>query len=136
MNVQRFVIGSIVVFVYIFVYEWIFHGMLLQDMYAQTANLWRTEEEMWSKFHWLVLGQLIFAVMFCFIFTKGYENRGLAEGLRYGIFIALLFVGTDLIMYAVQPLSAKLLIAWMVGGIVEVAIAGTIMAAIYRPATS
>ncbi len=135
MNVQRFAIGSVVVFVFIAVYEWIFHGILLHDMYMQTVSLWRSEAEMQSNFHWLVLGQLFLAVMFCFIFTKGYENKGLAEGLRYGVLIGLLvFIGRNLIMYAVQPLPAKLVIMWIVGGIIEMAIAGLILAAIYRPA--
>ena len=134
MNIQRLAIGSVVVFLFIAVYEWIFHGILLHDMYLQTASLWRSEAEMQSNFHWLVLGQLFLAVMFCFIFTKGYEDKGLAEGLRYGILIGLLFVGNNLIMYAVQPFPAKLVIIWTVGGIIEAAIAGLILAAIYRPA--
>ena len=71
------------------------------------------------------------------MFTKGYEDKGLAEGLRYGVFIGLLvFVGRNLIVYAVQPVPAKLVIAWICGGIVELAIAGIIVAAIYRPTSS
>lgn len=136
MNVQRFIFASAVVFVFIAIYEWVFHGILLHDMYTQTASLWRTEAEMQSKFHWLLLGQLFLAIMFCFIFTKGYENKGLAEGLRYGILIGLLFIGNNLIMYAVQPFPTKLVISWIVGGIVEGAIAGLILAAVYRPVAS
>jgi hypothetical protein len=137
MNVQRFVLGSVAVFVFVAAYEWVFHGIVLHDTYIKTASLWRSESDMENNFHWLMIGQLFMAIMFCFIFTKGYEDKGLAEGLRYGVLIGLLvFVGRDLIMYAVQPLPANLVIAWICGGIVELAIAGVIVAAIYRPARS
>ena len=62
------------------------------------------------------------------------NNGSNDKALRYGILIGLLFVGNNLIMYAVQPLPAKLVIIWIVGGIIEAAIAGLILAAIYRPA--
>ena len=40
---------------------------------------------------WMYLGRAIFALMFVFIYTKGYEGKtGWSEGLRYGLWIALL----------------------------------------------
>ncbi|MFQ5995503.1 MAG: hypothetical protein ACE5K1_10455, partial [Acidiferrobacterales bacterium] len=62
MNIKRFTIGAAVVFIYVFFYEWLFHGVLLEDMYAETANLWRSPEEREGNFRWLLLGQFIFAV--------------------------------------------------------------------------
>jgi drug/metabolite transporter (DMT)-like permease len=115
MNVQRFILGSVAVFVFVAAYEWVLHGVVLHDTYVKTASLWRSESDMQNNFHWLMIGQLFLAVMFCFIFTKGYEDKGLAEGLRYGVFIGLLvFVGRNLIVYAVQPVPAKLVITWTV----------------------
>ena len=33
------------VFLFIFFYEWIFHGVVLKETYLQTANLWRPESD-------------------------------------------------------------------------------------------
>ncbi|MCI0400230.1 MAG: hypothetical protein L0Y67_05145 [Gammaproteobacteria bacterium] len=133
MNMKRFVIACGAVFIFIFVYEWLFHGVLLRELYAQMPTLWRAEAEMHGYFHWLVIGQLWLAVLFCLIFVKGYENKGLAEGVRYGLLIGLLFIGPDMIFYAVQPLPAKLIVDWSIGGLLEMIIGGVIVAAIYRP---
>ena len=132
MNTKRLVISSIAVFIFIFIFEWLFHGMILADAYQATAQLWRTEADMQSHFYWMLLGQLLFAVMFCFIFTKGYQQKGLAEGARYGFYMALFISTTTLVMYAVTPYPGTLVTAWIIGGIVELVLAGMILAAIYR----
>ncbi len=132
MNTKRFVLAGLAVFVFIFFYEWVLHGMILKNLYIASPNLWRTEAEMERYFLWLVLGQFLVAIIFAYIFLKGYENRGVAEGARYGFLIGLLFGAPTLIMYAVQPLQPILVVAWIVGGIVEYVLAGVILAAIYR----
>ena len=134
MNAKLFLFSCLGVFVFVFIYEWVFHGVFLEGLYQQTSHLWRTEEEMFLKFHWMVIGQLVLSVMFCFIFTKGYENRGIGEGVRYGLWMAIFLSSPSLIMYAVAPYPFALIAAWIVGGVVEFMIAGVILASIYRPA--
>ncbi len=90
---------------------------------------------MQGYFHWLVIGQLWFAVLFCFLFVKCYEDKGFGEGIRYGLLIGLLCIGANLIFYPVQPLPAKLVVNWSIGGLIEMIIAGVIVAILYRPAT-
>ena len=75
MNVKRFISACVAVFIFIFLFDWLFHGVILAGIYAWTPELWRTEEAMYSLFQWLVIGQILFSVMISFIFVKGYENR-------------------------------------------------------------
>ncbi len=133
MNVKRFLAGCIIVSAYVFAHEWVFHGIVLEDLYAHSPPLWRTPADMAGRIPWLVMGQLMFAVLFCFTFTLGYESKGLMRGLRYGVFIGLVFTATNVIMYALQPVPYELLLAWVGGGILELTIAAIIMAVVYRP---
>ena len=135
MNTRRFVPAIIAVFIFIFLYEWVLHGYLLAGIYESTPTLWRPKAEMNNYCIWLTLGQLLFSVMFCYIFLKGYENKGVMEGVRYGILIGILAMSPNLIFYAVQPLPANLVIYWCIGGMVEAIIAGVVLAAIYKPAS-
>lgn len=131
MNTKRYLIASLAVFAFIFIYEWVFHGMLLKPIYEQTSHLWRPPEECVT---WAMLGgQLIFPFILARIFLKGYENKGLAEGARFGLLIGLLFVPGNLIFYAVQPLPLNLVLYWSVGGIIEMTGCGLILAALFRP---
>src|SRR5690349_12907057 len=104
MNTKRLLLAIVAVFVFIFAFEWVFHGVLLKGIYAETANLWRPESEMTARFHWLVIGQAVIAVMFGVLFARGFAAGGVAGGIRLGIIIGLLRIGLDLITYAVQPL--------------------------------
>ena len=133
MNIKRYIISSIVVAAFVFVYDWIFHGMCMKDIYMATAYLWRPKEVMMQYMPWMTLGQVSFAFIFSYIFLKGYENKGIMEGVRYGLLIGLLFVPATLIDYAVLPYPPKLIIYWDIGTFIELSLAGVILAKVYRP---
>ena len=134
MNFARYVWGSIAVFVYIFFIEWIFHGLIMKAAYSEHMELLRPESEATAYFIWMLLGFLILAFGFCFIFVKGYEGKGCAEGMRFGFYVALAFsVPTSLINYAVFPLPGNWIIAWLIGYPIIFMFAGAIIATIYKP---
>ena len=135
MNVRRYVVAAIVVWVALFILEYILHGVVLTGFYRDIEHTLRPANSMPEFFVWVLLGQLILAFGFCYIFVKGYENRGIAEGVRYGLLIGLTFgVSTTLINFAVHPLPAGMAVALIVGYTVEMGLLGIIAAAIYKPA--
>ena len=135
MNTKRLVLSCIAVFLCIFACNFVLHGILLKDAYANTAELWRTESEMNGHFGWLLLGQLLQSVMFCVIYAlRCAERTGVGPGAGYGLLVALLLGSGSFITYAVQPIPMRIPAAWFLGGIVELTIAGAILGGIYRPA--
>ncbi|HEX9751593.1 MAG TPA: hypothetical protein VGB22_09960 [candidate division Zixibacteria bacterium] len=137
MNVKRYVIGSLAVWVMIFLFEFVFHGMLLKGMYEGVRHLLRPEESFVRFFFWVVLGELMLAFGFCYIFIKGYEGRGVAEGVRFGLYAGIAFMASTMIInYAVQPWPGSLTAAWIIGYLIELMLAGVVIAAIYKPATT
>lgn len=137
MNTQRWLIGSLVVFVFFFLFEFLLHGVLMEAEYQKIADISRSEADMLEKFYFIPLGELIMAFFFCLIFTKGYENKGIMEGVRYGLLISIGFgLAGFLIQYAVYPYPFSTIIWWTVGTIVEMVIAGILIAIIYKPKTA
>ena len=133
MNIGRYALGSIVVFVFFVVIEWIFHGAIMRGWYDQNPELLRPDAGGIYMF-WMLLGFLILAFGYCFIFTKGYENKGIGEGFRYGLYIGVTFsVSASLIEFSVFPFPAKWIIGWIIGYVIIMILAGMIFAAIYRP---
>ena len=130
MNKQRYLLASLAVLVFVFIYEWSFHGGLLKGIYEQTAHLWRSKNDCHMPV--IIAAQLIFSFVFSFIFLKGYENKGIMEGVRYGALIGLLAIPSNLVYYAVMPLPVQLVVLWCVGGLVEMILAGAILAAVYK----
>ena len=133
MKTKRLFPAILVTFIFIFLYEWGFHGVLLKPIYASTPELWRGQAMMQHFMPFLTAGQFISALFLGIIFSKGYENRGIGEGLRFGLLMGLFLSGYPLIKYAVAPISLNLALYWIAGGLVEMAIAGMLLAAVCRP---
>src|SRR5262249_4882225 len=128
MNTKRFGLSFVVVFAFIFLFNWVLHGHVLQRLYLENRNIWRPPDEMQTYFCWLLLGQAVQAFFITLIFVKGYQNRGVAEGIRYGLLIGFLFVGAALISYATQLLPKKLILGWAAGWLVEYLLVGVLLA--------
>ncbi len=131
MNVKRCVWAIVAVFLAFEVIDTIVNGVLLSKAYQALLSVWRPD--MMSKMWIYHVGSIILAFLFTYIFIKGYENKGLAEGVRYGIVIGL-FMGIPYAFYsyAMYPLPLSLCLAWFVYVMVEFIICGIIVAAIYK----
>jgi len=49
---------------------------LLKDVYAETPNLWRSQSEMASLFHWIIIGQAFVVFSFVMIYASGFAGGG------------------------------------------------------------
>lgn len=133
MNIKRLFLSFPALFIFIFFFEWGFHGVLLKDVYAQSPGVWRSPNELLGHFHWLVLGQAIMAFMFAVLFASGFAGAGVGGGIRLGIMLAVFSAGVNFIFYAMQPLPAKLIAFWNLGGLIECVAAGALVGVIYKP---
>ena len=134
MNTKRFVIACVVVFLFVFLYDWGLHGVVLKNAYMDSAQLWRDKDGFNSHFPVLLLGQLLVSVMFCVIYAlRRGTDAGPGQGAGYGFLVGLLLASGPLVAFATQPLPSKVVGGWIVGGIILWIIAGAILGAIYRP---
>ena len=138
LNVKQWVIASIAVFVGMSILEFILHGVILSSWYAETPQYWRPQEEMMGMMGWMYLGYAFYALLFTMIYSKGYEGKpGLGEGIRYGFWVGLLVhLPKMFVLHAVYPYPGKILVTWMVGGLVESLILGAIVAMLYKSSQS
>ncbi|MBN2367044.1 MAG: DUF1761 domain-containing protein [Calditrichaeota bacterium] len=134
MNTKRWLITSLVVFVVAQILEFIIHAVILSGIYETTAHLWRSESEMNSMMWIMWLSGLIWAFLFVYIFIKGYEGRGIMEGVRFGLIIGLFFsIPMSLGSYAAQPIPFSLAVYWFIFGVIEIVILGVVTALLYKP---
>ena len=120
-------------FVLVFLFGFVWHGVLMKGMYNETASLWRTEGDFQEHFWILILGHAVIAFAFTGLYVSKIGLNSAATGLGYGIVIGILCAGVELIRFAVEPLTTKILLMWIVGDIIQFAIVGAAVGAIYRP---
>jgi|Deesub1362B_J571_1020462.scaffolds.fasta_scaffold01106_2 hypothetical protein len=135
MNTKRYILTSLIVWLVYDLLNFILHGMILSGAYQEHASIFRPNMQ---NMMWIIyLANLFFAFAFVFIFTKGYENKGLAEGFRYGIYISwLTWLPASLIEYAMYPYPFSLIVYMFIGGVITFILLGVLTAALYKPATS
>ncbi|UCD70562.1 MAG: hypothetical protein JSW70_06020 [Syntrophobacterales bacterium] len=135
MNIKRFIIASIAVFICFQVLNFIIHGVILDSTYESLKDVWRPD--MMSKMWIMYITSLILSFLFVYIFTKGYEARGIAEGVRYGLLIGLLMNIPGMFnQYVIYPIPFYLALQWFIYGTIEFIACGIVAALIYKPKTS
>lgn len=130
MNVSRYVLAVLVVFAVMFGFDYFVHGVLMMDQYQATAKLWRPKSPEFLVV--MAASQFLYAIMFVFIFTRNYENLGISEGLRYGLYIGLLLAALDLGVYSYLPIPFMIALSWMLTNVIKGLLLGAVTAAVYR----
>ncbi|PKL15776.1 MAG: hypothetical protein CVV49_19720 [Spirochaetae bacterium HGW-Spirochaetae-5] len=111
MNIKRFLAGGLAIFAVFQICDFIIHGLILGDTYMSMTNVWRPD--MMSLMWIMYLSSFIFSYLMMYIFVKGYEDRGLLEGVRFGILIGLMtYILGAFYQYALYPLPLSLVLKW------------------------
>ncbi len=137
MNTKRWVFASLAIFILSQILEFIIHGLILSGAYEATAALWRPEQEMNSMMWMMWLSGLIIAFIFVYIFAKGYEGKGIMEGIRFGVLIGIFFsIPMSLGSFAMISMPGALAISWFIWGVIEYTLLGIVTALIYKPVSA
>jgi hypothetical protein len=136
MNWKKFVIAFIAAFVFLFVFGFLWYATLMHGAHREVPTLLRPEADLNSYFGWIILGHVVMAFFFTLLCTRYVPTGGAGATTALGILVGLVYAGPHLISFAVQPLTTKILCGWIVGAVIQFAIAGAIIGAIYKPASS
>jgi hypothetical protein len=136
MNWNKFFIAFIVAFVFLFVFGFLWYGTLMQGAHQEVPTLLRSQADFKSYFGWLILGHIVMAFFFTVLCVRFVPAGGVVACALLGLLVALVYAGADLITFAVQPLTSKILCGWIVGDLIQFIIAGAIIGAIYKPAAT
>lgn len=136
MKNKTFVIAWIVLFVAWFIGSFVVHGVLLHADYQQLGNLFRSPSESQERFPLMILAHVLLSGAFVWIYARGVESKPwVAQGVRYGIAVALLtIVPTYIIYFVVQPMPAAVVVKQIVFDGILMVILGVIVAWLFRAA--
>ncbi len=100
----------------------------------QVMEVLRPDADLDSKMWIIILMDLIWSFLFVLIFSKGYENKGILEGVRYGIYIGLFYsMVTSYTTYALFPMPYKFALTLFLTGLIQCIILGIVAALVYKP---
>ena len=131
---KNLIITWIVLFFAWFIGSFVVHGVLLHSDYLQLTSLFRAEQDQQKYFPLMILAHLILSGAFVWIYVRGVEAKPwLAQGVRFGVAVALLtIVPTYIIYFVVQPMPGGLVIKQIIVDGILMVILGAIVAWMYR----
>ena len=134
MNIKSFAITVLVVWIVFNILATILNVVILNWDIMPGA---RPSDMMGAmEYVFISLGALVFSVFFTLIFVKGQEGKGIAEGVRYGLYVGLLIYLTEFLMnYATVAMPPSLLWGYHWGMMVISVVLGITAAVIYKPTT-
>ena len=127
---KKFWTAFVVVFVAMEIMMFLIHGVILSSAYQATQSLWRPDmmSLMWIYHILAIIG----AFFLTFVFSKGYEGKGIAEGVRYGLYIGIWMAsGMAYGSYAMINMPYSLALQWFIYGVIEYVIYGILLAVVY-----
>jgi hypothetical protein len=128
--VKKVLLGTVAVFITFEVLDYLIHSVLLASAYASVSSLWRPDME--SKMWIMHLVSLIGSFFFAFIFSKGYEKKGIGEGLRYGFYIGFwMSTGFAYGTYSMIAIPYTMALQWFIYGVIEYLVAGVVLALVF-----
>ena len=99
---RKLIVAWVVIFVAWFIGSFIVHGVLLHADYLQLTSLFRPEADEHRYFPLMILAHVIMSGAFVWIYARGVEAKPwVAQGLRFGVSVALLTIVPTYIIYFV-----------------------------------
>lgn len=131
---KSFWLAFIVIYVVMQALSILVHDVLLEQHYALLSGVFRPEPEMEEMMWLMYVSSAIYLYLFCRIFVMGYQGKGIAEGVRFGLLLGLFFsIPASIDSYVIYPITPAIAAIWFMTGVISFVIAGAIFAAIYRP---
>ena len=135
---KKLITAWIVLFIAWLLGSFVVHGVLLRADYLQLTSLFRAESDQQEYFPLMLLAHVILSGAFVWIYARGVEAKPwLAQGVRFGVAVALLtIVPTYIVYFVVQPMPGSVVLKQISYDGVLMVILGTLVAWLYRDAAA
>ncbi len=132
MKSKSFWITAVVLYLVGWGLNYLVHDMWLMDTYRAMEDVFRAEDEL--KRGIFPITAAVWTILFVYIFSRGYEGKGIMEGVRFGAIMGLFYVVPHVYeQYAVYPITYSLTLKWFISGFVISIIYGVIASLLYKP---
>lgn len=134
MNYSRIGLAAVAATIVFFICGFLIFGLLLAHDFAPFTAVYRSQIAMQQHAPVGIVSSLIAMLVLSFMYAKGYEGRGLLEGVRFGALVGL-FLACKCVAdeFVTLNIGGKLALEMAAGVLVEMAIVGMVIGMIYKP---
>ena len=126
---KKFWMAFIAVFVTGVILNMIIYGVALGSAF-RSLPVWRADMKSLQWIYMVI--SLVGSFFFTLIFSKGYEGKGIAEGMRYGLYTGIwLSIGMAYGTYGMVAVPYGLTLEWFVLGVLSYIVMGIVASLVY-----
>ena len=89
MNIKRLVLAILAGWVVIFATGFLIHHFWLGRITKRPKSIWRPEDEMQTRIHWMFIAQFLGVATFVIVWAKGFAGRSVGTGVVFGLLMGL-----------------------------------------------
>ncbi len=130
MNMKRFLFAGIGAFIFVFLYEFLVHGVLLLDQYEQTASVWRPQVE--YNMAVMLLSQFLFGMAVAFFYPIVGPDTECKKAIPFGVGLGLVMAMPPIATYCYLPIPLTLSLLWALVAFVKAFVAVYIVSKVYN----
>lgn len=134
MNIKRFFLAAIAVYLFILLYNWLFTDLILTGIYTQIAHILHLDlTQRTDEFRHIMpyTTHIIFSLALVCLYAKGFDRKTIGSGLLFGLLIALIVCSISFILFSSLPIPTHLMIAWILLLFLEITLSGIVAAWVY-----
>ena len=138
MSYPRILLAGVAAFVASVAVAYVINDVWLLRLYRANAWAYRRADDVGKLVPIGLTMQALGSFAFAWIYAKGYETdseaSGIAQGVRFGLAIALLIVGfAEVWNYVTEPIAPRLGVLQVLAVIAECGICGAVVGLVYHP---
>ncbi len=130
MNAKKILISSIAAFAFVFIFEMLWHGFLMKDLYEATASVWRPQED--CNMGVMLLSQFLFALSMTIFWAKIGKHGECKKGIGFGVLSGLVVASPQLATFCYLPIPITISLLWMLSVVLRGLGVGLIIAKLYK----
>ena len=138
MNYPRIALSGIAAWCASMALGYVIHDLWLARLYQANAWAYRHPEDIRELLPIGLAAHLLGSLAFAFAYAKGYEPdreaSGIAQGIRFGLIIAIIVDGFAVVWnYVTEPIAPRLGVLQVLGIVGQFGICGAIVGLVYHP---
>ena len=132
MNIKRLLLSIVLITVFISLFDFVVHGVLLSSAYGETKEVWRSESGMMSRMWLQYLCYFISSIGFVTIWALAFPNKGIKCGAIYGFLVGLISSAGMLINFVFLPIPNRFISPWLLSGMIVSILMGMLVSLLYH----
>lgn len=110
-------LGGLAAFAFVFLFEFVVHGLLMKGMYEATMSVWRSQAE--SNMAIMLLSQFLFALAVAFFYPIVAPDKECKKAIPFGFGLGLVMAMPQIASYSYLPIPISISLAWAAASFVK-----------------